>query len=210
MTHGLGPVKPGPRATKPITPLYVENNYRIEVKYTFVLIAYLVLLCEFFEEFSIFHFCRPQVDVYWHPLLSTRRSWYYGRQPEVFLQHDSHRACQDVLELRSRTSKREFWNQRFRKFTNVSINKAKFVNIWCPIYREYFMESAGVRYLRTSCWRIRNRTSERNERVRFLIQKQRVRKYRTKNFLCGIVFIIYILYYLQSLHQFIKFDLVSK
>ena len=27
------------------------------------------------------------------------------------------------------------------------------------------MESAGVRYLRTSCWRIRYRTSERNECV---------------------------------------------
>ena len=65
--------------------------------------------------------------------------------------------------------------------------------IYSPIYREYFMESAGVRYLRTSCWRIRNRTSERSERVRFLIQKQRVRKYRTKHFPCGIVFIIYIL-----------------
>ena len=26
--------------------------------------------------------------------------------------------------------------------------------------REYFMESVGVRYLRTSCLRIRNRTSE--------------------------------------------------
>ena len=39
--------------------------------------------------------------------LSTRRSWYHGRQPEVFLQHDSH-------ELRSRTWKREFsgWNSR--------------------------------------------------------------------------------------------------
>ena len=34
-----------------------------------------------------------------------------------------------------------------------------------PVYRGYFMESAGVRYLRTSCWRI---------------QKKRVRKYRTK------------------------------
>ena len=45
---GLGPVKPGPRAAKPITPLYVENNYRIEVKITFMLIAYQVLLCEFF------------------------------------------------------------------------------------------------------------------------------------------------------------------
>ena len=55
------------------------------------------------------------------------------------------------------------------------------------------MESAGVRYLRTSCWRIRNRRSERSERVRFLIQKQRMRKYRTKHFPCGIVFILYIL-----------------
>ena len=55
------------------------------------------------------------------------------------------------------------------------------------------MESAGVRYLRTSCRRIRYRTSERSERVTFLIQKQRVRKYRTKHFPCGIVFIIYVL-----------------
>ena len=29
-------------------PVRVENNYRIEVKITFMLIAYLVLLCEFF------------------------------------------------------------------------------------------------------------------------------------------------------------------
>ena len=72
MTHGLGPGKPGPRAAKPITlPPYVENNYRIEVKITFMLIAYLVLLCEFFWEFSIFHFCRSLVDIYWHPLLKT-------------------------------------------------------------------------------------------------------------------------------------------
>ena len=82
MTHGLGPGKPGPRAAKPITPPYVENNYRIEVKITFMLIAYLVLLCEFFWEFSIFHFCRPPVDIYWHPLLS-RRSWGHERRPEV-------------------------------------------------------------------------------------------------------------------------------
>ena len=61
------------------------------------------------------------------------------------------------------------------------------------MYIEYFMESAGVRYLHTSCWYIRNRTSEHSEWVRFLIKKQRVRKYRTKHFPCGIVFIIYIL-----------------
>ena len=44
--------------------------------------------------------------------LSTRRSWYHWRHPEVFLQHDSHCACEDVLEWRSHTSKREFsgWN----------------------------------------------------------------------------------------------------
>ena len=39
VTQGLGPVKPGPRAAKPITPPYVENNYRIEVKITFMLIG---------------------------------------------------------------------------------------------------------------------------------------------------------------------------
>ena len=68
MVSGLG--KPGPRAAKPITPPYVENNYRIEVEITFMLIAYVVLLCEVFWEFSIFHFCRPLVDIYWHPLLN--------------------------------------------------------------------------------------------------------------------------------------------
>ena len=71
MTHGLRHGKPGPRAANPITPPYVENNSRIEVKITFMLIAYLVLLCEFFWEFSIFQFCRPLVDIYWHPLLKS-------------------------------------------------------------------------------------------------------------------------------------------
>ena len=76
--------------------------------------------------------------------------------------------------------------------SSPKINRMLITRLIC-IHGEYFMESAGVRYLRTSCWRIRNRTSERSERVRFLIQKQRVRKYCTKHFPCGIVFIIYIL-----------------
>ena len=79
MTHGLGPGKPGRRAAKPITPPYVENNYRIEVKITFMLIAYLVLLCEFFWGFSIFHICRPLVDIYWHPLLSFCKNRIFDR-----------------------------------------------------------------------------------------------------------------------------------
>ena len=47
------------------------------------------------------------------------------------------------------------------------------------LHREYFMESAGVRFLHTSCFCIRNRTSERSQGVRFLIQKQLVCKNRT-------------------------------
>ena len=31
--------------------------------------------------------------------LSTRRSWYHGRQPEEFLQHDNHCTCRDVLDI---------------------------------------------------------------------------------------------------------------
>ena len=46
------------------------------------------------------------------------------------------------------------------------------------------MESASVRYLRTSCWLIRKRVS-------FLIQKQWVRKYCTKHVLCCNLFILY-------------------
>ena len=41
-----------------------------------MLIAYPGLLCEFFWEFSIFHFCRPQVYINWHPLLSAQSNLY--------------------------------------------------------------------------------------------------------------------------------------
>ena len=63
----------------------------------------------------------------------------------------------------------------------------------CPCNVEYFMESARVRtVLILDLWRIRNRTSERSERLRFLIYlkstKRRVCKHCIKNFLCGIVF----------------------
>ena len=68
------------------------------------------------------------------------------------------------------------------------------------------MESARVRYLCTSGWRIRKRTSERSERMSFLIQKQRVRKYRAKHFPCCNLFILYLLRFFNSnqiftLHQ---------
>ena len=50
-----------------------------------------------------------------------------------------------------------------------------------------------VRYLRTRCFCIRNRTSERSERVRFLIRQQLVRKYRTPAL--SMKYSLYILYY---------------
>ena len=40
--------------------------------------------------------------------------------------------------------------------------------------------------------------------MRFLIQKQRVRKYRSKHFPCGILFIIYILRYASICQPFIS------
>ena len=51
------------------------------------------------------------------------------------------------------------------------------------------MESARVRYLHTSCWHIRNRTSKRSGRVSFLIQY----KYRTKHVSCCNLCILYLL-----------------
>ena len=59
--------------------------------------------------------------------------------------------------------------------------------------RDYFMESACVRVFDTSWWSIWNRTSGHSERVRFLIQNQRVWKSRTKRFPCCNLFILYIL-----------------
>ena len=66
----------------------------------------------------------------------------------------------------------------------------------CVINRDYFMESACVRDFHTSWWSIWNRTSEHSERVRFLIQNQRVWKSRTKRFPCSNLFISYLLRFL--------------
>ena len=55
------------------------------------------------------------------------------------------------------------------------------------------MESARVRDFHTSWCSIWNRTSERSERVRFLILHQRVWKSSTKRFPCCNLFISYIL-----------------
>ena len=63
-------------------------------------------------------------------------------------------------------------------------------------YKEYFMESADVRNLRTNFCRIRNQEWAQSRASEISDTKQWVRKYRTKHFPCGIVFIyIYILWF---------------
>ena len=65
------------------------------------------------------------------------------------------------------------------------------------------MESAYVRDFHTSWWSIWSRTSERGERVRFLIQNQRVWKSRTKRFpCCNFLFYTY--------WDFFKNELIKK
>lgn len=55
------------------------------------------------------------------------------------------------------------------------------------------MESLSVRYLRTSWWSVGNRTSERSEGMRFLIQTKECLNTVRSHFPCCIMFIIYIL-----------------
>ena len=61
------------------------------------------------------------------------------------------------------------------------------------------MESSDVRYLHMSCFWIRNRKSERSERVRFLTQKQRVGKYRTP---ADLHVVLRLLYTYCDIHHF--------
>ena len=63
-----------------------------------------------------------------------------------------------------------------------------------------FTRSVYKKYIENTSWKVlaygiyaRVIDVSQIERVRFLIQKQRVRKYRIKHFPCGIVCIIYIL-----------------
>ena len=58
------------------------------------------------------------------------------------------------------------------------------------------MEREGVRYLRTSCICIRNRTSERSERVIFPIRQQSTSR--------GIVFIIYSQPFISNLSRILN------
>ena len=55
------------------------------------------------------------------------------------------------------------------------------------------MESAGVRYLRTRCFCIRNLTRSLRSLVRFLTRQQLVRKYRTPAL--SMKYSLYIKYY---------------
>ena len=113
MTHGLGPGKPGPRAAKPITPQYVEHNYRIEVKITFMLIAYLVLLCEFYVSFYPFLVILFKIFFKVFLLSSNFGLHALGKRPKNLL-----------LPLNSPQKRPEFLQTRF--YTVFNCTKKKF------------------------------------------------------------------------------------
>ena len=80
------------------------------------------------------------------------------------------RALHSILFGAFCQSQLNFWifvNASVRKKKNLAKNNMYIylgrTSLVITEYRDYFMESAGVRYVRTSCWRIRNRTSERSE-----------------------------------------------
>ena len=61
------------------------------------------------------------------------------------------------------------------------------------------MESAGVRYLRTRCFCIRNLTRSLRSLVRFLILQQLVRKYRTTALSMKYSLYITLYYYMATI-----------
>ena len=175
------------------------------------------------KEFDTCFPCYPHFSLIWILAVQFKilNSILYTNKKFIRIGYSKHDNCTSFCSNESDTlytfyitvlTQIEFWKS-FDKFYSKLSNQMKFLSVQdiimditessCSllnylilirkIHREYFMESVGVRYLRTSCWRIRNRTSERSQLVRLLIQKQRVRKYRTKHFPCGIVFIIHIL-----------------
>ena len=61
------------------------------------------------------------------------------------------------------------------------------------------MEGAGVRYLRTRCFCIRNLTRSPRSLVRFLIRQQLVRKYRTPALSMKYSLYITLYYYMATI-----------
>ena len=79
----------------------------------------------------------------------------------VFKNFYSSKSCGSVWRIhRIRVN-----GSRIRKETVADSKLSGYVWTRPEILRQYFMESAGVRYLRTSCWRIRNRKSKYSERA---------------------------------------------
>ena len=59
---GIRRLKPGLRAGKPNLSPYVQNIYRIEVKYIFLEIVHQGLPCEFFFRFFVFSLLHGPVE----------------------------------------------------------------------------------------------------------------------------------------------------
>lgn len=87
---------------------------------------------------------------------------------------------------------RDVWLFRLSHVTSGSSHEKIFFKVWKSFFFLTFIYQRKTWPLIYSLsWRTRNRTSERSERVSFMIQK-RVWKYCTKPFPCGIGFITYL------------------
>ena len=68
----------------------------------------------------------------------TLRSWYHGRQPEVFFQHDSHCACQEFLRcgdgLQNASTHVETRGSNSGFFEEYSSNKSKKFFVWNHVF----------------------------------------------------------------------------
>ena len=60
---GIRRLKPGLRAGKPNLSPYVQNIYRIEVKYIFLEIVHQGLPCGFLSDFSFFRYCTARLKI---------------------------------------------------------------------------------------------------------------------------------------------------
>ncbi len=98
----------------------------------------------------------------------------------------------DAKQKRTPWMSCSYWTETLTQTRHMASVTVCSLNCY-QLYTECFMESASVRFLRTSWWSIRNRKSELSEQVEISDTNQQLRKYRTKHFPCGIVFIIYVL-----------------
>ena len=95
-------LKSGLRAVKPSLSPYVQNIYRIEVKYIFLEVVHQGISWEFFSDFSFFRYSTSPVENYWHWLLNIETG--YRIQAHCKEAKEFHWFCVAFMKLKLLTS----------------------------------------------------------------------------------------------------------